>query len=672
VAKRSARSVERHGAAGTSSRKGVSTSRSESSPRAGRGTASVANSPSPARGRGVFLGLGVAVLVLAGLAVPWLGRLWRPSHGGAGVRPVAVGAAAGEEARLRDAAQREPRSAANRQALGRYYIDHGRPFEAIWELWAAHELQPQDPATSVQLAVALSAGQLDDQAIEQLESLATSQPPSREGRVQLAMLYLGRTLPQRALVVLKGAPDLANWAEGQLALGQTYEAMGQTALAIAAYQRVAHLAPTSVEPAYRLGSLYLHNHRFPAASTTLESSLRKLGPQARMLTLVAEVDTARGDTSAAERHLRAALKADPTHVPALDALGRLYHHQRRLNDSIIAYRRALQLIPGDAAAFEGLADLLEVTGRVAKAHSARAHAFSVRGLPIRALQEYEALAHSPGQEVTAVLEMGSLLLQTQQTLRAVRVTEAALTRRPWETALYERLVVLYLLLPDRARAQRRCEEWQRLEPASVRPVWLLGRIAAANKEPERAIRLLEQAQAAEPENPDFAVSLAEALLNDGRQPQLLRARQLVDQVVARSPTEAKIYQDQGQVLLRLGQPEAARQSFLRSLDLDPNVSDLYVNVAQIARLLGQPEQMGFWATIIRSVEARLRLELLRLRRTWEQPNDPEGHRDLALYFIQMVELRKAERQLEESLRLRPGWPEAEQLLATVRRTREVL
>src|SRR5206468_6571362 len=116
-----------------------------------------------------------------------------------------------------------------------------------------------------------------------------------------------------------------------------------------------------------------------------------------------------------------------------------------------------------------------------------------RGLPVRAVAEYEALARRPEHEVDAVLEMSLVLVQMQQNARAVRAVEAALARHPRETALYERLAILLLLLPDRAQAQRRCEEWQRLEPRSLRPVWVMGKIAADGGDMERALRLLQQA-----------------------------------------------------------------------------------------------------------------------------------------------------------------------------------
>lgn len=608
---------------------------------------------------------GVLILALIGWG-------WRSSTHRADPATSASTASGDEEAQLREAAARAPRTGAARQALGKYLLDHGQPFEAAWELWAAKQLQPADAPTTVQLAVALASSQLYDAAIEQLEGLAARRPPTREGRIQLATLYLARLQPEKALALLRSAPGLERWPEGQLTLGQAYEAMGQAEPAAAAYERAGTLAPGSPEPIQRLADLSLRRGNLEAAGAALQAGLKRVGPQTSLLTLLAEVNNRRGDLAGAERNLRAAVEAEAGHVPALVALGRLYHRQSRLKEALSAYRAALHVAPADAEANEGMAALLETAGRTDEARSLRARAFRTRGLPHRALREYEALVRQPEHQVPATLEMGLVLIQTQQKARAAQVTEAALAAHPKETALYERLVVALLLVPKLAEAKQRCEEWQRLEPQSVRPVWVMGKIAADEGDLERAVHLLEQAVAGDPENMDYAVTLADTLLRQGGRPQIERARALLQRAVAQPSPEAKTYFSLAQAHTRLNDPEAARRAFLRCLDLDPNVSEAYVSLVRLARQLGQPEQVRLWGPIVRTVEGRLRLEMLRSRRTWEHPEDPAGHRDMALFYLQVTELRKAESQLEEALRLRPGWPEAQQLLSRVRRVREVL
>jgi tetratricopeptide (TPR) repeat protein len=615
-----------------------------------------------------------AVLLIGAVAGVVIRRVGRP-HAGIGAPPAGPSGVVAEEAALRAAASQSPSSGAARQALGRYYLDRGRPFEAIWELWAAHHLQPADTSTTLQLAVALASGQLYDQAVEQLEALASQRPPTRDGRVQLATLYMARMQPQKAAAVLSAAPGLGQWAEGQLTLGKARETLGQVEAAKSAYRRAMALAPSSDEPPYRLGKLLLRQGDGPAARRVLQSA-RPDRPSARLLTLIAETHlTGVGkDTrfAAAEQVLRAAHEADPTYVPCLVALGRLAERQHRFSDGRAAYDEALRLDPGDPAANQGMADLLAAAGHPVEAHAARALSFRARALPNRAIQEYESLARSPAHEVDAVLELSLILVQTQQKLRAAQVIEAALAKHPLDTALYERDVVLQHGVRRFEQAQRRCEEWQGLEPASRRPLWLTGRIAADRGDLARGTHLLEQVVAAEPENMDYLATLGEVLLRDPTPAHLTRARELLERVVARTNAEPQTYYDLGQTLQRLGEHDAARWAFLRALDGDPKLSEPYVNLAQLARPLDQPEQLRLWGPIVRSVEEHLRTELLLSRRVWNLPSDADGYRALAQQYLEAVELSKAQSQLEEAVRLRPRWVEARQLLQQIRRTREVL
>jgi predicted Zn-dependent protease len=178
--------------------------------------------------------------------------------------------------------------------------------------------------------------------------------------------------------------------------------------------------------------------------------------------------------------------------------------------------------------------------------------------------------------------------------------------------------------------------------------------------------------AAEPENMDYLATLGEVLLRDPTPAHLTRARELLERVVARTNAEPQTYYDLGQTLQRLGEHDAARWAFLRALDGDPKLSEPYVNLAQLARPLDQPEQLRLWGPIVRSVEEHLRTELLLSRRVWNLPSDADGYRALAQQYLEAVELSKAQSQLEEAVRLRPRWVEARQLLQQIRRTREVL
>lgn len=491
--------------------------------------------------------LGAGVLVLIALVAVVAIRLWRPALGttvrGAATTP---GSAPSEEARLREAAARAPRDGVARQELGRFLLDNGRPFEAIWELRAAQALNPTDSAITLQLAVALASASFYDAAIDQLEPLVARTAPTREGRVQLATLYVARGEPGRAVSLLLATPDIANWAEGQLALGKARQAADETGDAIAAYRRAVALAPAAEEPRLRLAGLLLREKQVADARRVLQSAPPDALPSPRRLTLLAET-VLDADGASAARWLAAALEADPAHVPALVALAGLHRREGRLKEAVRAYGDALRQAPGDAQANEAAAEMLQETGRRAESHALRARAFRSRGLPGRAIREYEALAKFPSHYRDAILEQSLLLVQTQQKPRAAAIVETALSRYPLDTALYERLVVLLLIVRKHEAARRRCAEWQRLDPKSRRPAWLLSQIAADEGKIDEARRLLEPVVAAEPENTDFAATLADILLKETRPP-LAQVRSLLERALANPATEPKTHLQLAEVL----------------------------------------------------------------------------------------------------------------------------
>lgn len=108
-----------------------------------------------AKGRWAF---GAGLLVVAAGSLVW----WRwHTAPRALVRPAAVPAV---EQRLIAAVARQPGSAPAHGALGRYYLQAGQPFEAVWELDQAAHLAPLDRDTRVDLATALAMGHLYPEA----------------------------------------------------------------------------------------------------------------------------------------------------------------------------------------------------------------------------------------------------------------------------------------------------------------------------------------------------------------------------------------------------------------------------------------------------------------------------------------------------------------------------
>jgi tetratricopeptide (TPR) repeat protein len=79
---------------------------------------------------------------------------------------------------------------------------------------------------------------------------------------------------------------------------------------------------------------------------------------------VARAQAKSGDKEAARRDFEQALKIEPRHLGALDALGALFHDQGQDGQALEIYRRALGLDPHDETARQGVGKIApEVEGR---------------------------------------------------------------------------------------------------------------------------------------------------------------------------------------------------------------------------------------------------------------------------------------------------------------------
>jgi tetratricopeptide (TPR) repeat protein len=251
--------------------------------------------------------------------------------------------------------------------------------------------------------------------------------------------------------------------------------------------------------------------------------------------------------------------------------------------------------------------------------------------------------------------------------QATEAARRAWARFPGHPRVREQLASLLVRSQNRAAAARLCQEWLREEPATLPPLWMLGRIALAERRQEEGIGYYERALARQPDNVTSIETLANALLETPADTALPRAVELFSRAAAQAPESAQTRFQLGVALMRLRRLAEAQRQILRSLDLDPNRGEAYNVVVQLARRLRQPGAVALFGPMVRDVEERLREELRLWRHTWDEPKDAAGYLELARFLIRGGDLRRAESQLEEALVLRPVWQEAERERVRVRR-----
>jgi tetratricopeptide (TPR) repeat protein len=624
------------------------------------------------RGRRFWLAAaGAALLALIGV----LGLLrWRAATSGAGVSAKTPVDPA--EARLRRALEAQPNDATARLEMGKYCEGHARPFEAMWEYAEAQHLKPADAELPGHLASVLQTGQSVDLAAAQLQQGLAARPADLELRRGLAELYLSTAEPEHARSVMEDRRE-AVWQDldAVVMLGRARQACGDTAGAVNAFKRSLALQPRQDQAWYRLGRLYLSLGRGEeaqdgffhaiAADTSQPdyslyagmSYLQKPGP---------------GGLDRAIRFFKQALAVRPNLSQAYYQYGIALEREGKRKDAVSEYEQAVLTDLNEAAPNLALGQSLMAAGNRYDGHRYLGRYYDLADRPAQAASEFHTMQALAPESVQPALLEGQIYIRTQQSSRAAAVTEAALRRHPDDIQLLERLAVLKINRGDRPYARRLLHHWLDLKPKASRPCWLLGRCDFGDLKYAEGIAWLEKAIQRQPREPDYYGFLGGGLLRVGTTESRRRAVDVLAQAVALAPENAEYRDLYGQALTQLGRYEEALQQYLKALNSDPFRISCYTPVSQLAWRLHRPGPGTFFPVVIRSVQDRLNQENLLWPHVWEQPHDAVGRLKLARFLCRTADLTKARHQLEQALEQRPDWPEARQLLATVRRAQDAL
>jgi Flp pilus assembly protein TadD len=578
-----------------------------------------------------------------------------------------------ERSLLRSVAAARPGDPIPARGLGAFYQAAGRPFGALWAYSLAVHARESDTAATLGLAQALEAGLFHDAAAARLRSVLAREPGQREARERLAELYVRTGRPEEALRVVRGAGVMAGTTEGALLEGRALEAIGDARSAERAYRRAAR-PPEDARPWHRLGLLAIAQGRLDGARQALTRA-RALDPgDPRVLVDLGRVLALTGDPAdrrAAMGLFREAVRGRP-YAPAYYQSGLLLAREGALAQAAEGFARATVADPDFADAYRELAVVLDRMGRRAEAHRQRALYYSVKDLRALSLREYLRMAEADPSGPDGLLMASDTAFKMIQNVRAAELATRAWERYPGSRQARGHLAALWFVIHRWKSASDLCRTWLREDPDAVEPRWVLGRVAVGERRFDEGIWLYEQALARDPENAGYLETLSAALVDAPGEEKVPRAVATLSRLVTVAPENAEARHRLGVALMRSGRLEEAERQMLRSLDLDPNRSETYSLLVQLAARRREPGAARAFGSLVRAVEERLREELMLWRATWDRPEDPNGYLALARFLVRTGEIRKAESQLEQALALRPHWREAEAELARVRRLRQVL
>jgi protein O-GlcNAc transferase len=281
---------------------------------------------------------------------------------------------------------------------------------------------------------------------------------------------------------------------------------------------------------------------------------------------MALAQTQAGLVQEAEQSYRAALKINPKLWEAETNLGMLLLKQQRFEDALPHFKRAQELNPLSFHTSFFTAKVLESLGRFPEATAQYQLA-----LP---------LAQDGAEKLEVHLSLGQIYLKTRSWAEAERHLAVAKQYQGDSTALDVELAQLYLQTGENDKCVALLQPLAERLPDNAEIQELLGRAYAKTGSLDKASGALELALAQQPDSKrrqSISLQLAIAYQELGK---IEKAIQVL-QPVAGTSADSKLHFHLATLQLQSRNLDAALQSFLRALQLDPNCVDCHSNLGSI-------------------------------------------------------------------------------------------
>ncbi len=315
----------------------------------------------------------------------------------------------------------------------------------------------------------------------------------------------------------------------------------------------------------------------------------------------------RGQASAATGHVRAALRNDPEHRPAVQLLADCYMMQhRRDEEAVAAYFKAAEL---DLAG----KDILRVLAQ---------HCFEQERFDPQALEIYnKSIAHNPGDPVT-LRALASAADRNGDVQLAIRSLEALQDKAQLDKAGTLQLARAYIAAgTENERTDRILREALRYEPGEETLLAALVRVLAARGVDNPAIiPYVEQYLTLHPADTTAGRLMARATIRGERYEQALNVLQ---RFLAGNPGDEEFQRLHALASLYDNRVDAAITEYEQLLERNPDDREALINVALACagkmRTDSQAEQYYHRALAIEPGHDRLHLALARVA---AERNDP--------------------------------------------------
>jgi tetratricopeptide (TPR) repeat protein len=471
----------------------------------------------------------------------------------------------------RNAIQAQPDSAEAHLKLGRTYLRAGQPDHAL---------------TSISRAADIRSGDADLQIEAGALQLLAGDIPGAATRADMVLKHNPKHVPAHIL------------------LGNAQAAQRRMEASRTTLERAVKIDPNSADALMALGSLYLATGERGKAETILRRAVEAAPQGEGARVALANYYWMTGDRESAERELRHAIDVAPRSSVAQYALASLYERVGRPEEAETGYK-ALADQGGTAAkltlaeyylrhgkADAAIAAAQPLAGDTARGPEARllvARAHLVKGRRAEAMNELGAMIQADTRDVPARLLKARVLLDSTAEAdhrAALDEAKAAVKYAPDLSESHFVLGLAQLRLRNRAAAEDAFVAAVRINTAHSGAQLELSRLALARGDARLALSSARQAAATHPDRRAAGVQLALALAATG---DLAKARETIAETKRRFPKDVAVDFEHGRIALAQKDYGAARESFDRVLQANPDSFEALEGIVAVESSTGKAD-----------------------------------------------------------------------------------
>lgn len=387
------------------------------------------------------------------------------------------------------------------------------------------------PAVLGLVTLDVQAGR-SEAGIKRLEAFVSSQKRAGQARLALADLMMQTRAPADRVndVLAAGIREEPTEAPLRLALIDHYLRLGDTAKAAQTAQEASAAMPQNPEVMERLARVQLAGGDRAQAAKTY-ARLTVLAPNRASGWLgLGQLRYMEKDYAGAEREVKRALEAEPASVIAQRLVIQLALRQGRTDEGLAALRERQKKYPEEAFGLIAEAEVEFGRGRADPAIGLLRKAAALREPGDAPMRLFGALVANKKRDEALAFEAQWQAAHPQDTAFAAAAADVLLARGDNELAL-QRYEAILKTSPDvvsvinnvawlRSRlgkpgARELAERGLKLNPDFIALRDTYAAVLASEKDYTKAISLLRQLVAEQPEQPSYRFNLAEVLLQSG-------------------------------------------------------------------------------------------------------------------------------------------------------------